>query len=204
MRPHDPQRPVPPALAAARAHAPAARAAQMRLPWAAWSPAGDHRAACATSGVLSTRVLPLEHAVARVCREAGTQVARNVRLDDMIDVPVADARRIEVVANGLPLWHGPLMPQLFPPLRGRALTRQGQAHPALMCSPAAQAMRLPGASATTPTRSSAMPGDAAWLSLARKLVAGSAPKLCNSCASSRGTVPPPSPGCYVLPPSLPG
>ena len=23
-----------------------------------------------------------------------------------IDVPVSDARRIEVVANGLPLWHG--------------------------------------------------------------------------------------------------
>ena len=41
---------------------------------------GDHRAACATSGVLSTPALPLEHAVARVCREAGTRVARNVRL----------------------------------------------------------------------------------------------------------------------------
>ena len=31
---------------------------------------GDHRTACATSGVLSTRALPLEHAVARVCLEA--------------------------------------------------------------------------------------------------------------------------------------
>ena len=77
-------------------------------------PLGDHRAACATLGVLSTRALPLEHAVARVCREAGARVARNVRLADMnLDVPVADARRIEVVANGLPLWHG----------------SQGQAHP---------------------------------------------------------------------------
>ena len=49
----------------------------------------------------------LERAVARVCQEAGTRVARNVRLADMnIDVPVSDERRIEVVANGLPLWHG--------------------------------------------------------------------------------------------------
>ena len=39
-------------------------------------PLGDHRAACATSGVLPTRALPLEHALARVCREAGARVAR--------------------------------------------------------------------------------------------------------------------------------
>ena len=41
---------------------------------------GDHRAACATSGVLPTRALPLEHAAARVCRKAGATVARNIRL----------------------------------------------------------------------------------------------------------------------------
>ncbi|OLP85284.1 Ankyrin-1 [Symbiodinium microadriaticum] len=91
-------------------------------------PLGDHRAACATSGVLSTRALPLEHAVARVCRAAGARVARNVRLADMnLDVPVADARRIEVVANGLPLWHGSQLAvdaTIVSPL-----TRQGQAHP---------------------------------------------------------------------------
>ena len=70
-------------------------------------PLGYHRAACATSGVLPTRALPLEHALARVCREAGARVARNVRVADMnIDVPVSDARGIEVVCNGLPLWHG--------------------------------------------------------------------------------------------------
>ena len=58
---------------------------------------GDHRSACATSGFLASRALPLEHAVARVCREAGAQVAGNVRVGDMnIDVPVSDARRIEV------------------------------------------------------------------------------------------------------------
>ena len=70
-------------------------------------PLGDHRSACATSGVLASRALPLEHAVARVCREGGARVARNVRVADInIDVPVSDARCIEVVAHGLPLWHG--------------------------------------------------------------------------------------------------
>ena len=34
-------------------------------------------------------------------------MVRNMRLSDMnLDVPVGDERRIEVVANGLPLWHG--------------------------------------------------------------------------------------------------
>ena len=70
-------------------------------------PYGDHRAACANAGVLRPRGVPLEHAAARVCREAGARVARNVPLANMnIDVPVQDARQIEVVANGLPLWHG--------------------------------------------------------------------------------------------------
>ena len=68
---------------------------------------GDHRSACATSGVLAARAPPLERAVARVCQEAGAHVVRNVRLANMnLDVPVHDERRIEVVAKGLPLWHG--------------------------------------------------------------------------------------------------
>ena len=91
-------------------------------------PLGDHRTACATSGVLATRALPLEHAVARVCREAGARVARHVRLADMnLDVPVSDERRIEVVANVLPLWHGSqlaLHATIVSPL-----TRRGEAHP---------------------------------------------------------------------------
>ena len=89
---------------------------------------GDHRAACATSGVLAARAGPLERAVARVCREAGARVARNVRVADMnIDVPVADDRRIEVVANGLSLWHGSQLAvdaTLVSPL-----TRTGEPHP---------------------------------------------------------------------------
>ena len=64
-------------------------------------PLADHRAACATSGVLASRALPLERAVARVFQEAGARVARNVRLADLnIDVPVSDDRRVEA------LWHG--------------------------------------------------------------------------------------------------
>ena len=73
---------VPGPVAAALAPAPPARTAQMQLPRGT-RPLGDHRTACATSGVLSTRALPLEHAVARVCREAGARVARHVRLADM-------------------------------------------------------------------------------------------------------------------------
>ena len=43
----------------------------------------------------------------RVCREAGARVASNVMIRDMnLDAPATDARRIEVLANGLPLWQG--------------------------------------------------------------------------------------------------
>ena len=42
-----------------------------------------------------------------MCQEAGARVARNVRLAYMKrDVPVSDGRRVEVIANGLALWHG--------------------------------------------------------------------------------------------------
>ncbi|OLP82561.1 hypothetical protein AK812_SmicGene36766 [Symbiodinium microadriaticum] len=68
---------------------------------------GDHRTACPTAGVLGARGAALERAAARVCREAGARVATNVFLRDMnVDVPLADGRRIEVLANGLPLWQG--------------------------------------------------------------------------------------------------
>ena len=99
-------------------------------------PLGDHRAACATSGALASRALPLERAVARVCQEAGARVARNVRLADMnLPVPVPDARRIEIVCNGLPLWHGAQLavdtvtppvsaPSLAPASRGPAADSQ--------------------------------------------------------------------------------
>jgi len=71
-------------------------------------PHGDHRAACANAGVLAKRSFPLESAMARVCREAGARVRTNVMVRDL-NLGVArpdDARRIEVVADGLPLFHG--------------------------------------------------------------------------------------------------
>ena len=149
-------------------------------------PSGDHRAACATSGVLPTRALPLELTVARVCREAGARVARNVRLADMnVDVPVADARRIEVVANGLPLWHRSqlaLDATIVSPL-----TRLGEAHPRADVSPAVLSMPLRAGSDIKPTLNSPAPGNAASSLSASRLAAGLALKPCSSCACSRDT-----------------
>ena len=73
-----------------------------------------HRSACATSGVLGRRGFALESAAARVCREAGGRVTLSlqlpctVRVSDL-DLPprgAHDQRRLEVVADGLPLFHG--------------------------------------------------------------------------------------------------
>ena len=69
---------------------------------------GHHRAAGANVGVLGRRGFALESAAARVCREAGGRVSVNVAVRDLdIRVPDrADERRLEVVADGLPLFHG--------------------------------------------------------------------------------------------------
>ena len=69
---------------------------------------GDHRAACAQSGVLRSRGGPLERAAARVCREAGARVTTHTRLADLNvqHVQHIDDRRIEAIANGLALWGG--------------------------------------------------------------------------------------------------
>ena len=67
---------------------------------------GDHRSACAQVNVLARRAGPLERAAARICKEAGARVATHVALRDLnLDVPAGDGR-IEVVANGLPIWQG--------------------------------------------------------------------------------------------------
>ena len=71
-------------------------------------PRGHHRAACQVAGVLGRRGFPIESAVARVCREAGGRVTTNVRVQDL-DIPpgaAPDNRRLEVVVDGLPLFHG--------------------------------------------------------------------------------------------------
>ena len=69
---------------------------------------GDHRAACPRSGRLKRRSVPLERALARVCREAGARVRVNVLVRDL-NVPgvlATDGRRIEVIADGLPIYGG--------------------------------------------------------------------------------------------------
>ena len=69
---------------------------------------GHHRAACAVVGVLVRRGFPVESAAARVCREAGARVSTNVMVRDLDILPLdgQDGRKLEVVADGLPLFHG--------------------------------------------------------------------------------------------------
>ena len=71
-------------------------------------PLGDHRAACPRSGALRSRGCPLERAAAKICREAGARVTTNTLLTDLNlpSVDRVDNRRIEVIANGLPLFQG--------------------------------------------------------------------------------------------------
>ena len=87
-----------------RLHLPlSARFCRCRRPL---DPLGDHRAACAQSGVLRARGGPLERAAARICREGGARVTTNTRLADIHTLSRVDDRRIEVIANGLPMWGG--------------------------------------------------------------------------------------------------
>ena len=68
---------------------------------------GHHRSACAVSGVLG-RGFAVESAAARICREAGARVMVNVLVRDL-DLGVVDrldSRRLEIVADGLPLFGG--------------------------------------------------------------------------------------------------
>ena len=88
----------------------------------------------------------LKGRLARVCREAGARVAQNVRLADMnLDASVQDARRIEVVCNGLPLWHGAQLAvdaAIVSPVGRTGEPRAGaDARPALALDQAAQRKR---------------------------------------------------------------
>ena len=75
----------------------------MALPWTV----GDGTGPRPLSGRLRTRAVAPERTLARVCREAGAIVRTNVKLRDMnIAVRADDERCIEVVASGLPLFHG--------------------------------------------------------------------------------------------------
>ena len=72
----------------------------------------------------------MERAMARICREAGASVCTNVLLRDLnTHGSRTDERRIEVIANGLPLWNGSQLAidtTLVPPLTSQAEPRRHQ------------------------------------------------------------------------------
>ena len=93
---------------------------------------GHHRAACSRAGLLGRRGFAVESAAARVCREAGGRVAMNVLVRDMdLALPNAhDARRLEILADGLPLFGGAQLAvdtTLVSPIRGDGSARPGAA-----------------------------------------------------------------------------
>ena len=65
---------------------------------------GHHRAACSRAGVLGRRGFAVESVGARIFREAGARVATNVLDLDLLVPNVHDGRRLEIVAEGLPLF----------------------------------------------------------------------------------------------------
>ena len=69
---------------------------------------GHHRAACSRAGVLGRRGFAVESIGARICREGGARVATNVHVRDLdiLAPEVQDGRRIEIIAEGLPLFGG--------------------------------------------------------------------------------------------------
>ena len=95
-------------------------------------PCGHHRAACAVSGVLGRRGFAVESAAARICREGGARVTTNRMIRDMdLGVPITDGRRVEVVADGLPLFGGVQLAidtTLVSTLHCDGSTRRGAAH----------------------------------------------------------------------------
>ena len=68
---------------------------------------GDHASACHLAGMLDPRGAALEVIAARICSDAGARVQKNVFLRDLnLTVLPSDGRRIEVIANALPLFMG--------------------------------------------------------------------------------------------------
>lgn len=67
-----------------------------------------HRAACVQSGDLEAGGGPLERTAARICRQGPARVTRTTRLSDLNIQSLSriDDRRIEALANGLPMWGG--------------------------------------------------------------------------------------------------
>ena len=80
-------------------------------PVSMWPPSGllwpPIAAACAQGGLLARRGFAVEIAAAKVCREAGARVSSNIMVCDL-DLPAPrqafDGRRLEIVAEGLPIF----------------------------------------------------------------------------------------------------
>ena len=81
--------------------------------------------------MLGTRGFPLERAAAQICREAGGRVGvdRFVRDLDLVAFNGFDQRRIEVIVDGLTLWHGAQLVDttLVSPLHGDGSARRNAA-----------------------------------------------------------------------------
>ena len=69
---------------------------------------GDHRASCQLAGRLKRRSRPLERVWARFFREAGARVVEHAFLRDtsIPGIRADDGRHVEILASGLPLYHG--------------------------------------------------------------------------------------------------
>ena len=103
-----PEPPVPPASLVAPPIATALICPLLPVPSRSrpsWRPP---RGLCAVWTFASTGGGAMERAAARICREAGARVTTNTRLVDLNleHLDRQDDRRIEVIANGLPLWGG--------------------------------------------------------------------------------------------------
>ena len=94
---------------------------------------GHHRSACSRAGILGYRGYPMESVMARICREAGARVRTNVMVRDL-DLGVfdqLDGRRLEIIADGLPLWRGAQLAidtTLVSPIRADGTARRHAAH----------------------------------------------------------------------------
>ena len=77
----------------------------------------------------------MEICAARVCREGGGRVKKNQFLRDLnLEIHPSDGRRIEVIANGLPLWGGKqiaLDTTIISALTGKGIARGREAGHAL-------------------------------------------------------------------------
>ena len=85
------------------------------------------------AGILGYRGYPMESVMARICREAGAPVRTNVMVRDL-DLGAfnhLDGRRLEIIADGLPLWRGAQLAfdtTVVSPIRADGTARRHAAH----------------------------------------------------------------------------